>query len=40
MIICKVLMKHGYISSVEEGFKNIIGDDCPAYVERKTVTIV
>lgn len=37
--ICKALMKHGYISSVEEGFRNIIGDDCPAYVERKTVTI-
>lgn len=37
--ICKVLMKHGYISSVAEGFDKLIGDDCPAYVERKTVTI-
>ena len=37
--ICKVLMKHGYISSVQEGFEKLIGDDCPAYVERKTVTI-
>ena len=37
--ICKVLMKHGYISSVEEGFEKLIGDDCPAYVERKTVSI-
>lgn len=37
--ICKALMKHNYISSVAEGFEKLIGDDCPAYVERKTVTI-
>lgn len=37
--ICKALMKHGYISSVAEGFEKLVGDDCPAYVERKKVTI-
>lgn len=37
--ICKALMKHGYIESVAEGFEKLVGDDCPAYVERKTVTI-
>lgn len=38
--ICKVLMKHGYIESVQEGFEKLIGDHCPAYVERKTVPIL
>jgi len=37
--ICRVLMKHGYIKSVDEGFKTLIGDHCPAYVERKKVTL-
>lgn len=37
--ICKAMMKHGYINSVEEGFRKYVGDDCPAYVERKTVTL-
>ena len=25
--ICKAMMKHGYINSVEEGFKKYVGDD-------------
>ena len=37
--ICKALMKHGYIESVQEGFEKLVGDHCEAYVERKTVTI-
>ena len=37
--ICKVLQKKGYVSSVAEGFKNYVGNHCPAYVERKTVDI-
>lgn len=37
--ICKVLMKHGYISTVDEGFKKYVGEDCEAYVERKAVTL-
>lgn len=37
--ICKALMKHGYIQSVDEGFKRYVGEHCEAYVERKTVTI-
>lgn len=37
--ICQAMMKHGYISSVSEGFDKYIGDHCDAYVERKTVTL-
>lgn len=37
--ICKVLMKHGYIKSVQEGFEKLIGDDCEAYVERKVTPL-
>lgn len=37
--ICKVLMKHGYINSVQEGFEKLIGEDCKAYVERKVISI-
>lgn len=37
--ICKVLIKHGYIKSVQEGFEKLIGDNCKAYVERKVVSI-
>lgn len=37
--ICKAMIKHGYISSVSEGFEKYIGDHCPAFVERKTVPI-
>jgi len=36
--ICNVLMKHGYISSVQEGFSNVVGDHCPAYVPREYVS--
>lgn len=37
--ICKVLMKHGYIKSVNEGFDKLIGEHCKAYVERKIISI-
>lgn len=37
--ICQALMKHGYISSINEGFEKYVGDGCPAYVERKTVPL-
>ena len=37
--ICMALKDHGYISSISEGFEKYVGEDCPAYVERKTVTI-
>ena len=37
--ICMAMMEHGYISSVQEGFKDYVGDHCKAFVERKTVTI-
>lgn len=38
--ICMAMIDHGYISSVQEGFKKYVGDDCEAYVERKTVSLV
>lgn len=38
--ICKALIKHGYIKSVEEGFEKLVGEHCEAYVERKTVPIL
>lgn len=37
--ICKALIDHGYIKSVSEGFEKLIGDHCPAFVERKTVSL-
>ena len=37
--ICRALMKHGYISSVAEGFDNLIGNHCKAYVKRQYVPI-
>ena len=37
--VCMAMKKRGYISSIEEGFKKWVGEDCPAYVERKTVSI-
>jgi len=37
--ICRALMKHDYISSVNEGFEKLVGNHCPAYVERQYVTI-
>ena len=37
--ICKAMMEKGYISSIDEGFKNYVGDDCEAFVERKTVSL-
>lgn len=38
--ICRAMMDHGYISSVKEGFEKYVGDNCPAYVERKKVTLL
>jgi len=37
--ICNALIEKGYIESVEQGFKEYVGDDCPAFVERKTVDL-
>lgn len=37
--ICNAMMKKGYIHSVQEGFEKYVGDHCPAYVERKVVTL-
>lgn len=37
--ICRCLMKHGYISSVAEGFEKLVGDNCFAYVKREYVAI-
>ncbi len=37
--ICRALMKHGYISSVQEGFDKVVGDHCTAYVPREYVPI-
>ena len=37
--ICKALMKHGYIESIAEGFDKYIGNHCPAFVERKKVSL-
>ena len=38
--ICKALMKHGYIKSVAEGFEKYIGNNCPAFVERKKISLL
>ena len=32
------LMEHGMVSSIEEAFRNLIGDDCPYYVPREKIT--
>lgn len=37
--ICNVLIEKGYINSVAEGFEKYVGDNCPAYVQRKTPSI-
>ena len=37
--ICMAMIEHGYISSVQEGFTNWVGDHCEAYVERKKTDI-
>lgn len=38
--ICIALKDKGYISSINEGFEKYVGDDCPAYVDRKTVPLL
>lgn len=37
--ICMALKDKGYINSINEGFEKYVGDNCPAFVERKTVPI-
>lgn len=37
--ICKALMEHNYISSVQEGFEKLVGDHCEAFVERKVTPL-
>ena len=37
--VCMAMKKHGYISSIEEGFNKWVGENCPAFVERKTVPL-
>lgn len=37
--ICKALIKRGYVKTVQEGFDKYIGDHCPAYVERITISL-
>ena len=37
--VCMAMKKRGYISSIDEGFKKYVGEDCPAFVERKTVPL-
>lgn len=34
----RYLMEHGMVSSIEEAFRNLIGDDCPFYVPREKIT--
>jgi predicted metal-dependent phosphoesterase TrpH len=34
----RYLMEHGMDSSIEEAFRNLIGDDCPYYVPREKIT--
>ena len=34
----RYLMEHGMVSSIEEAFRNLIGDDCPYYVPREKIT--
>ena len=37
--ICMALKEKGYIQTINEGFEKYVGDNCPAYVERKTVPL-
>lgn len=37
--ICMAMIEHGYISSVQEGFSNWVGDHCEAFVDRKKTTL-
>ena len=34
----RYLLSHGMISSIEEAFRKLIGDDCPYYVPREKIT--
>ncbi|MEE9584356.1 MAG: transcription antitermination factor NusB [Candidatus Brocadiales bacterium] len=38
MHVAEVLMKRGYCENIPEAFNRYIGDDCPAYVPKKTLT--
>jgi predicted metal-dependent phosphoesterase TrpH len=37
--IAQAIVERGYVSSVREAFDNCIGRNCPAYVERKKLTL-
>ncbi len=37
--ICKALMKHGYVNSVNEGFEKYVGNHCPAFVDREKTSL-
>ena len=37
--ICMALMKKGYTKSINEGFEKYVGKHCPAYVDRKMITL-
>lgn len=34
----RYLLNHGMVSSIEEAFRSLIGDDCPFYVPREKIT--
>ena len=38
--ICKALIKHGYIKTVNEGFEKYVGDHCPAYVRSERIQLM
>ncbi len=38
MHLAEVLIKHGYCNNFPEAFNRYIGDDCPAYVPKTTLT--
>ena len=37
--ICKAMIKHGYIKTINEGFEKYVGDDCPAYVRSERIQL-
>lgn len=38
MHVAEVIQKHGYCTTIVEAFAKYIGDRCPAYVPKKTIT--
>lgn len=37
--VCMAMKEKGYISSIDEGFSKYVGEDCPAFVKRRTVSL-